>query len=128
MFNGVMTEEQKQQALLARKEKREAGMAMFKTSWLDDLRWVELAREAGEFLGTTFKLPQHHIPPSGRKLDKLAEQLGVELGEPFFGINTKNTTAAIKKENLARPVGSKYNYRAYVGHVLELWKEKQNVQ
>jgi len=108
-----------EKAQQARKEKRANGLAMFKTDYLDDPRWVELAKEAG------IKLPQHHIPPSGIKIDKLAKQLGVELGEAFFGVGVKNTTNAIKKENLARPEGSKYNQRLYCGLILELWKEKQ---
>ena len=115
-----ITPELIEKAQQARKEKRANGLAMFKVDWRDDQHWQELAREAG------IKLPQHHVAPSGIKLDRFAEQLGVELGEAFFGIGVKNTTNAVKKENLARPEGSKYNHRMYCGLVLELWKEKKD--
>ena len=103
----------------ARKEKREAGMAMFKTDWLDDSYWQELAKKYN------VKLPQHHIPPSGIKLAKIAKQLGFEEGweEAFFGVGAKSATSAIKKENIAQPEGKKYNMRMLVGHLLEM-KEK----
>lgn len=124
IFN-VQTPEMLAKAQLARKEKRENGLATFKTEYLDDPRWVELAKEAGDFLGVKIKLPQHHIAPSGRKLVKLAEQLGLpdNWGEAMFGINFTNPTAAIKLENSRRADGEKYNYRCYVGHLLEMWKE-----
>ena len=115
---GTMSEEQRQKAQLVRKEKREKGLSTYKTDWLDDSHWAELAREAN------IKLPQHHVAPSGIRLDKIAKQLGVELGEAFFGVGHKTTSSSIKKENLARPEGSKYNMRMYVGLLLELWKEK----
>lgn len=118
-----VTPEMLAKAQLARKEKREGGLATFKTNYLDDHRWVELAKEAG------IKLPQHHIAPSGRKLVKLAEQLGLSdnWGEAMFGINFTNPTAAIKIENSRRADGEKYNMRCYVGYVLEMWKEMKNV-
>lgn len=115
-----ITPEMLEKARQARKEKRANGLAMFKTDYLDDPRWVELAKEAG------IKLPQHHVPPSGVKLDKIAKQLGVELGEAFFGVGVKNTTNAIKQENARRADGSKYNHRMYCGLVLELWEEKKD--
>lgn len=114
-----MTEEQRKQALIAKKEKREKGLSLFKTNYADDLYWQELAKEAG------IRLPQHHIAPSGIKIDRFAKQLGVELGESFFGVGTKTTSSAIKKENTRQPDGSKYSMRAYFGHILELWKEKK---
>lgn len=120
-----ITPELIEKAQQARKEKRANGLAMFKVDWRDDQHWQELAKEASNLLGVKISLPQHHIAPSGIKLDRFAEQLGVELGESFFGVGVKNTTNAIKKENLARPEGSKYNARMYYGLILELWKEKQ---
>lgn len=124
-----VTPEMLAKAQLARKEKRENGLATFRTNYLDDARWVELAKEAGDFLGVKIKLPQHHIAPSGRKLVKLAEQLGLpdNWGEAMFGINFTNPTAAIKIENTRRADGEKYNHRCYVGHVLEMWKEMKSV-
>lgn len=114
-----VTPEMLAKAKLARKENRENGLATYKTQYADDCRWVELAKEAG------VKLPQHHIAPSGRKLNKLAEQLGLpdNWGEAMFGINFTNTTAAIKLENSRRADGKKYNQRMYCGHLLEMWKE-----
>lgn len=114
-----VTPEMLAKAQLARKEKRENGLATFKTEYADDHRWVELAKKAG------IKLPQHHIAPSGRKLVKLAEQLGLpdNWGEAMFGINFTNPTAAIKLENSRRADGEKYNHRMYCGHLLEMWKE-----
>lgn len=120
-----VTPEMLAKAQLARKEKRENGLATFKTEYLDDPRWVELAKEASNLLGTKISLPQHHIAPSGRKLVKLAEQLGLpdNWGEAMFGINFTNPTAAIKLENSRRVDGEKYNHRVYCGHLLEMWKE-----
>jgi hypothetical protein len=119
MTFGVMTDEQRKLAQQKRKEKREAGLSMYKTDWLDDGLWQELAKKY------KIKLPQHHIAPSGIKLAKIAKQLGLEEGweEKFFGIGTKNATSAIKKENTAQPDGKKYNLRCYVGMLLET-KEK----
>ena len=65
---GTMSEEQRQKAQLVRKEKREKGLSTYKTDWLDDSHWAELAREAN------IKLPQHHVAPSGIRLDKIAKQ------------------------------------------------------
>ena len=121
-----VTPEMLEKAQQARKEKRANGLAMYKTNYADEAHWVELAKEASNLLGVKISLPQHHIAPSGIKLDKVAKQLGVELGENFFGVGCKTTSSAIKKENLARSEGMKYNMRCYVGHLLELWKEKQN--
>lgn len=120
-----VTPEMLAKAQLARKEKRENGLATFKTEYLDDWRWVELAKEVSNLLGTKISLPQHHIAPSGRKLVKLAEQLGLpdNWGEAMFGINFTNPTAAIKLENDRRADGEKYNHRMYCGHLLEMWKE-----
>lgn len=120
-----ITPEMLEKAQQARKEKRANGLAMFKTNYADDQHWQELAKEAGSFLGEKIKLPQHHIAPSGIKLDRFAEQLGVELGEHFFGVGFRNTSYAIKQENARRAEGNKYNHRMYCGLVLELWKEKQ---
>lgn len=114
-----ITPELIEKAQQARKEKRANGLAMFKVDWKDDQHWQELAKEAG------IKLPQHHVAPSGVKLDRFAEQLGVELGEAFFGVGARNTSYAIKQENARRADGSKYNMRCYVGMCLELWKEKR---
>ena len=115
-----MTEEQRKLAQEKRKEKRANGLSMFKQDWKDDGLWQQLAKEAN------IRLPQSHIHPSGIKLDKLAKQLGFEEGwqEEFFGIGWKTTTAAIKRENNAQEDGKKYSMRCYVGHVLEMWKER----
>lgn len=114
-----ITPEMLEKAQQARKEKRANGLAMFKTNYADDQHWQELAKEAG------VKLPQHHVAPSGIKLDRFAAQLGVELGEAFFGVGFRNASYAIKQENARRAEGSKYNHRMYCGLVLELWKEKR---
>lgn len=115
-----MTEEQRKLAQEKRKEKRANGLSMFRQDWKDDGFWQQLAKEAN------IRLPQSHIPPSGIKLDKLAKQLGFEEGwqEAFFGIGWKTTTAAIKRENNAQEHGKKYSMRCYVGHILEMWKER----
>lgn len=117
----MFTEEQRLAGQEARRIKREQGLSTYKTDFADDSLWVELAKEAG------IKLPQHHIAPSGRKLVKLAEQLGLpdNWGEAMFGINFTNPTAAIKLENSRRADGEKYNHRVYCGHLLEMWKEMQ---
>lgn len=120
-----VTPEMLEKAQQARREKRANGLAMYKTNYADDAYWQELAKEASNLLGVKINLPQHHIAPSGIKLDKIAKQLGVELGEAFFGIGFRNTSYAIKQENARRADGSKYNHRMYCGLVLELWKEKR---
>ena len=112
--------ESRLKAKRTRAEKRERGLSTYKILWADDGLWQQLAKEAN------IRLPQSHIPPSGIKLDKLAKQLGFEEGwqEEFFGVGWKTTTAAIKRENNAREDGKKYSMRCYVGHILEMWKER----
>lgn len=125
MIGSLFTQEQREAAKEAKRIKREQGLSTYKVSWVDDSMWVELAKEASNLLETKISLPQHHIAPSGRKLVKLAEQLGLpdNWGEAMFGINFTNPTAAIKIENDRRADGEKYNHRCYVGHLLEMWKE-----
>lgn len=115
----MFTEEQRLAGQEAKRIKREQGLSTYKTDFAEDSLWTDLAKEAG------IKLPQHHIAPSGRKLNKLAEQLGLpdSWGEAMFGINFTNTTAAVKLENSRRADGEKYNHRCMVGHLLEMWKE-----
>ena len=120
-----ITPELIEKAQQARKKKRANGLATYKVDWRDDQHWQELAKEASNLLGVKISLPQHHIAPSGIKLDRFAAQLGVELGESFFGVGFRNTSYAIKQENARRAEGSKYNHRMYCGLVLELWKEKR---
>lgn len=119
-----LTPEQRAYAQEKKKEKREAGLAMFKTSWADDSYWLQLAKEAN------VKLAHPHIAPSGIKLDKFAKQLKLSdnWAEGFFGVTHQNTTKSIKLENARRKDGEKYPMRLYQGLLLELWKENQNVQ
>ena len=127
MSGALFTQDQREAAKEAKRLKREQGLSTYKVSWADDACWVELAKEASNLLGTKISLPQHHIAPSGRKLVKLAEQLGLpdNWGEAMFGINFTNPTAAIKLENGRRAYGEKYNHRVYCGHLLEMWKGMQ---
>lgn len=115
-----ITPEQRALGLEKKKEKREAGLAMLKTSWADEGYWMQLAREAN------VKLAPMHIAPSGIRLDKFAKQLNLpeNWGEGFFGINHNNTTKSIKLENARRKEGEKYPMKMYQGMLLELWKEK----
>ena len=118
----TFTEEAKQAAKEARREKRETGLATYKQDWKDDVLWQQLAKKAN------IRLPQSHIPPSGIKLTRLAKQLGLaeDWVEGFFGVGSGNATRAINKENENRPVGDKYSHRCYVGMLLEVWNEQNS--
>lgn len=109
-------------AALGREKAKERANNELKTEWLDDSLWIELAQKAN------IKLPFKNKFPSTRSIDKIATQLGINDGSfamNFFGKNTIGV--GLKYERTHQTPGSLTSMRAYVGMMLEMWKEKQCV-
>ncbi len=67
----IFTKEQMIEAQRKSAEKREAGKALYRTDFLDDEYWKELAREFN------VTLPQWHIAPEKPKMRSWVRRLGI---------------------------------------------------
>ena len=113
----VLSEQQKQHMLQARKDAQALIDKMYKKDYPSDLEnmWKALAEKAN------VRLPRHHHPTSS-KLCKFANSLGLSDGwkEGLFGSYYKNSLhKAIDLHNSKLPDGQKESLRTMCCYVLE---------